>query len=459
MREVPESGVRDGAAGAGGDRCAWLLSLGRCRCASDDLHVRGIGPVTAERAPLVLDPSGADIPGEVARLRSRGPVSPVELPGEGRGWAVTGYKELRLLLNDPRVGADPRDWPRFCADEVSAGGVVRQWVQARGLLGAGGPDHARLRALVAPVFGSKLGSRRGVGVRTRVRQIASEVLEELAATPDGEQVDLREEFACRVSIAVIAELLGASADFAAALRMWADRALDVVGMPGAGDDGEMPGLVRELVGFKRDHPGEDLTSALISARDASGSVLSETELIDTVLLIIDAGHWSTTAVLDQAIVALLGHSRQLRKVLGGRVSWPEVVEETLRFRGPIAHVVRFALEDIEIAGARIAAGDVIVACLAGGGRDPHVHGYTAGEFDVARRGKDHLAFGSGAHGCLGEPLARMTAVVALQALFTRFPDVRLAVRPDRLGGSGTFVLDGHAAIPVYLKPVSDCGTT
>ncbi|WP_369690727.1 cytochrome P450 [Nocardia crassostreae] len=135
------------------------------------------------------------------------------------------------------------------------------------------------------------------------------------------------------------------------------------------------------------------------------------------------------------------------------MSWAEVVEESLRFESPVAHLpLRYAVEDLDIdtGTVHIAAGEPILASYAAAGRDPKVHGDTAEQFDVTREVKQHLAFGYGAHLCLGAPLARIEAEIALSMLFRRFPDMRLAEDPADLGTVPSFISNGHGALPVHL---------
>jgi cytochrome P450 len=211
-------------------------------------------------------------------------------------------------------------------------------------------------------------------------------------------------------------------------------------------------ILGELVAFRRETPGDDMTSLLIATRDEDdGSHLAEQELIDTLMLVISAGHETTVNLLDQALVALLTHPEQLADVLADRVSWEDVIEETLRYEAPVAHLpLRYAVEDIELDGVRIGKGEAILASYAAASRDPKVHGETADIFDVSRAMKDHLAFGHGVHHCLGAPLARLEALVALPAIFARFPDLRLAVDTEALVPVVGFISNGHQELPVYV---------
>jgi len=215
----------------------------------------------------------------------------------------------------------------------------------------------------------------------------------------------------------------------------------------------MYAILTDLVAARRATPGDDLTTALIAAQSESdGARLDETELIDTLVLFVSAGHETTVNLLDQAITALLTHPDQLALVRAGRVGWPDAIEETLRWQAPVAHLpLRYAVEDIDVDGVVIRQGEAILAGYAAAGRDPALHGEDADEFDVTRADKSHIAFGYGVHYCLGAPLARLEATIALPALFDRFPTMTFAVAPQDLAHLDSFISNGHRALPVLLN--------
>ncbi|NNH68575.1 cytochrome P450 [Nocardia uniformis] len=399
--------------------------------------------------PLALDLTGADIQGENARIRARGPVTLVELMGVP-AWSVTDADVLKRLLADPRVSKDPaQHWSAFINGEVTPEWPLFPWVAATNMFTAYGADHRRLRKLVSPA----LTNRRTMALRPRIEELVTSLLDGLAATPAGESVDLREGFAYPVPIQVLTELMGVPEEREPALRTCVARFFDTEISPEAAGANyvEMYGLIEELVAHKRDNPGDDMTSVLIATRDEDGERLTEKEMVDTLMLVINAGHETTVNLLDQAIYSLLTHPDQLAAVLDGKVGWDAVIEETLRYESPVAHLpLRYAVEDIDIDGIGIRKGEAILASYAAAGRDPKVHGATADSFDVTRVNKDHVAFGHGAHHCIGAPLARLEASIALPALFERFPDLRFATSAADLAPVIGFISNGHLELPVYL---------
>ncbi|GLX06640.1 cytochrome P450 [Microbispora sp. NBRC 16548] len=403
--------------------------------------------------PIRLDPTGVDLHAEAAHLRQTGPVTAVELPGGIVAWAVTDHATLRDVLADSRVSKDPRQhWPAFINGEITPDWPLYLWVAVTNMFTAHGEQHRRLRTLIAPAF----THRRTQAMRPQVERITADLLTHLADTAPGQVVDLREEFAYQLPMRVIGHLFGLPDDHRDDLRRVVDSVFNTTA-----DADEVRSTQRDvqatltaLIAAKRDEPGDDMTSVLIAARDEDGSRLSEAELVDTLLLMVAAGHETTVNLIDNAVTAMLTHPDQLALVRQGSASWDDVIDETLRWQAPVAHVpLRYAIEDITIGGTTIRVGEPILASYAAAGRDPAQHGADADRFDITRSTRrDHLAFGHGAHYCLGAPLARLEAGIALPALFARFPDITLAVPAEELRPLASFIANGHAKLPITLQP-------
>ncbi|MCR6483028.1 cytochrome P450 [Amycolatopsis sp. OK19-0408] len=398
----------------------------------------------------VLDVDGVDIPGEGAKLRDSGSAVRVELPGGVLAWAVPHVDTLKSLLTDSRVSKDPRQhWSAWKAGRIAPDWPLRLWVSVQNMFTAYGADHRRLRSLVAAGFTAK----RTLELKPSIERITAGLLDELAAA--GPEADLRAGFAYPLPVEVICRLFGVADEERAGLRRVVDTVFDTTTSPEAAQaNGEdMYRILTGLADRKRAEPGDDLTTAVLQAGAERFGKLSDAEVVDTLILLLTAGHETTVNLLDQAITALLTHPAQLALVRSGERTWSDVVEEALRWQAPVAYLpLRYAVADIDLGDVLIPEGDAILAAYAAAGRDPAAYGATADEFDLTREVKQHLAFGHGVHHCLGAPLARLEATIALRALFERFPQLAFARPADQLEPMGSFLSNGHRELPVRLGP-------
>jgi cytochrome P450 len=320
------------------------------------------------------------------------------------------------------------------------------------MLSTYGADHARLRKLVAPSF----THRRTEAMRPRVAALTGELLDALEAEgADGRVVDLRAGLAHPLPMRMICELLGVPEE------LWPDAARLIADIMDTSDTSQayassvherIGSVLGALVAHRRSHPGDDITTELIRVRDDDGDRLSDEELVHTLLLVVGAGFETTVNLIGNAAVALLTRPVQLAAVRSGALGWDAVVDETLRVHPSIAALpLRFAVEDLKVADVTIPAGDAIITTYAAAGLDPAHYGPDAAVFDAARQAEDHLAFGIGVHRCIGAPLARLEALTALPALFSRFPGLRLAVGADELRQVPSCIAHGWQEIPVRLE--------
>jgi cytochrome P450 len=411
---------------------------------------------TSPDAPHRMAPSGGCPHADNARLLGRGAVAPVLLPGDIEGMAVLGHEALKEFLAHPEVAKNARHFTALRDGRIAKGWPLMTFATVQGMTTADGDDHRRLRSLASRAF----TPRRVEELRPRIEELTASLLDDLGrvAEAGGGVADLRRYFALPLPMGVICELLGVDAEFRDRLHHLSNQvvATDIGPEEAVAANRDLVAVLATIAAARAEEPGDDLTSALIAARDEDGDRLSQEELIGTLVLMIIAGHETTLNLITNAVRALCGHRDQLDLVRKGEVSWGDVVEETLRWDAPVSYFpFRYAVRDLTVDGTVVPEGTPVLAGYSAAGRDPAAHGPDADRFDVTRPGRPgavrNLSLGHGAHYCLGAPLARMEATIALERLFARFPGLDLAVPEDELSRHSSFVGNSVRTLPVSLR--------
>ncbi len=376
-----------------------------------------------------------------ARLRELGAVLEVALPDGARAWLVTREEEVRVAFTDRRLSVN-----KARSRNGYQGFSLPPALDAN-LANVDPDDHLRLRRLVSKGF----TPRHVEQLRERVVTAAGHYADRLAAQlAECGQADLLPEFATPLPLVVIGHLLGVPEADGRAFSRWvaAMFAPDHPGHTAEAID-HIHRYLLGLIGARRAKPGDDLLSSLIAARD-EGDRLSEDELVSLAFLLLMAGTENVQHLIAGGVLILLSHPEQLADLRRRPELMPEAVEELLRYGHPNQMAVRrFPLEDIEIAGTRIPAGDTVLLGLASAHRDPARYP-EPDRFDIHRADKAHLALGHGVHYCLGAALARMEIGIALGTLLDRFPCLELAVPVEQLEWRASFRSHALRRLPVKV---------
>ncbi|MCA9637652.1 MAG: cytochrome P450 [Myxococcales bacterium] len=304
------------------------------------------------------------------------------------------------------------------------------------------PEHTRLRQLINRAFTTRVVE----GLRGRVQAIVQRLLD---AVEGRDEFDLVADFALPLPVTVISEMLGLSHEVRGQVQGWAvdafsdDFARTIAALNNLRD------LVDPLVALREAEPGDDLISALIHARTANGERLRREELHSMVLLVLFAGFETTVNQIGNGFLALGGAPEARRRMIAApETAIPPAIEEMLRFDGPADLAsVRFAAVDVEIEGVMIRAGEQVFPSLLAANRDPAVFA-DPDRFNIDRDTRNHIAFGSGVHSCVGAPLARLELFEAFSGLFARRPGLALAVAPEALEWKPSRMLHGLVSVPV-----------
>lgn len=349
-------------------------------------------------------------------------------------WVLSGHQEVAAALRHPALGSDESKAdlsalrPAWAIKRLAPAtpGPFHDLVPNL-ILFRDPPDHSRLRSLVNKAFTPKAVA----DLEVRIGQIASERLDQFVAMG---RMDLLADFAYPVPALIICDLLGVPSDdqpfitgHAPALAARLDPSIFRSAATIAAADNaaiELSRYLTNLIDQRRRNPQHDLLSALIDAQDGDDR-LSHDELITMAVFLLIAGHETTANLLGNGVLALLRHPDQLQRLRGDPSLDHTAIEELLRYDGPVQMAERITLDEVEICGNYIPKGRIIALCLAAANRDSAAFAQPQ-QLDVGRTPNPHLAFGSGAHFCIGAPLARMEARIMLRALLDRLPGLALA---------------------------------
>ncbi len=373
-------------------------------------------------------------------------------------WVLTRHSDVLAVLRHAHMGRDPRRSERMELLRASAevDELLSSEEAAPSMLFVDPPDHTRLRALVTKAFTPGAVER----LRPRIEAIVAELLDRVV---NAGEMDVVEDLAYPLPVTVICELFGVPERDWDRFRAWSRELVRLLDPLVAADSLEralrarqaLREYLRELIAARRAHPAGDLLTALIAAED-QGRQLSEPELVSMCVLLLVAGHETTVNLIANGTLALLRHPEARAGLQAGAELPASAVEELLRYDSPVQFTSRHALADLEIGGRRVRAGETVIAVLGAANRDP-AQFPDPDRLDLTRAPNRHVAFGGGIHFCLGAPLARVEARIAIGALLARLPGLELGPRP--LVRRDTVTLRGLASLPVtFPAPLSPAGT-
>ena len=385
----------------------------------------------------------------LANLRAQEPVFRTHLPDKTKTpvWLLTRYEDVFALLKDERFPKNRRN--ALTPEQLKK----MPWVPPmfrpleRNMFDLDQPDHTRLRALVHKAFTPHLVEQ----MRQRVQTLSDELLDK--ASRRGE-MDLINDYALPLPMTIITEILGVPTEDRDKFHKWS-KAVVSLSSPNV-TMRVIPSVwlfiryLRRFFKVRRRDPQDDLTSALIRTEEA-GDKLSEDELLAMVFLLLIAGHETTVNLIGSGVLALLEHPEQMEKLRREPSLIKSAVEELLRYTSPVfMSTERYAREDITLHGVRIPRGEMTFGVIGSANRDENVF-VNPDALNITREPNKHLSFGQGIHFCLGAPLARLEAQIAINTLLRRMPDLRLKVSSDSLHWRPSMILRGLDTLPVLFQ--------
>lgn len=382
------------------------------------------------------------------RLRREAPVYLDRASGE---LVLTRYADAVAALKNPKLSSR-----RVAEGGLLLPGLARRLVEpviralTRQMLFSDPPDHTRLRGLASKAFTPRVVE----SMRSRIQTTTEELLDRVGQRTE---IDLIRDLAAPLPVIVIAEMLGVRIRDRRAFKTWSDdlalfiggttKPAPVVMVRAARGMFFLRRYFQRLVRERRGNPGDDLLGALIAAEER-GDQLTEEELLANAVLILAAGHETTTNLIGNGMLALLRNPEQLHLLRSEPELIESAVEELLRFESPVQWTGRVAVEEVEVNGVRIPVGQTVAIGLGAANRDPAQFA-DPDRLDLRRSDNRHLAFSHGIHFCLGAALARMEGQIALGTLLRRFPDLQLA--NGGLQWQENFTLRGLKRLPIRVR--------
>ncbi|MGU7367141.1 cytochrome P450 family protein [Bacillus cereus] len=376
--------------------------------------------------------------------RKKQPILFVNQVEIGKEWLITRYEDALPLLKDNRL---KKDWTNVFSQDIKNMylSVDNSDHLTTHMLNSDPPNHSRLRSLVQKAFTPKMIAQ----LDKRIERIADELISDIERKGT---LNLVDDYSFPLPIIVISEMLGIPKEDQAKFRIWSHA---VIASPETPEEikktekqlSEFITYLQYLVDIKRKEPKEDLVSALILA-ESEGHKLSARELYSMIMLLIVAGHETTVNLITNTVLALLENPNQLQLLKDNPKLIDSAIEEGLRYYSPVeVTTARWAAEPFQIHDRTIEKGDMVVIALASANRDETVF-ENPEVFDITRENNRHIAFGHGSHFCLGAPLARLEAKIAITTLFNRMPELQIKGNREEIKWQGNYLMRSLEELPL-----------